>query len=311
MISGVSGVSNMTGVLAVQPYRGAQQYMGYAQVKALSQSTAGQNYTASGVNASQGTDAAASAVRSGKGAGASSAAQQAPRIGAVWSGRAANTGVPVEPVDPVKAVSSNEARGIAYAIPFLRKGMDPAELSVRMRMQYMDPSQGKKAAADKAAPGIAGENGAGQVMPGAAEQSAAGLGQEKAGQSAAGLGQTEAEQSAAGVQGVSGEKECQTCKERKYQDGSDDPGVSYQTPTHISPEQAASAVRGHEMEHVVREQASAEREGRRVVSQSVTMHTAICPECGRVYVSGGTTRTTTASDSQPEQPVSEQEADAA
>ena len=287
MISGVSGVSNMTGVLAVQPYRGAQQYMGYAQVKALSQSTAGQNYTASGVNASQGTDAAASAVRSGKGAGASSAAQQAPRIGAVWSGRAANTGVPVEPVDPVKAVSSNEARGIAYAIPFLRKGMDPAELYVRMRMQYMDPSQGKKAAADKAAPGIAGENGAGQVMPGAAEQSAA------------------------GVQGVSGEKECQTCKERKYQDGSDDPGVSYQTPTHISPEQAASAVRGHEMEHVVREQASAEREGRRVVSQSVTMHTAICPECGRVYVSGGTTRTTTASDSQPEQPVSEQEADAA
>ncbi len=331
MISGVSGVSNMTGVLAVQPYRGAQQYMGYAQVKALSQSTVGQNHAASGVNAGQGTDAAASAVRSGKGAGASSAAQQAPRIGAVWSGRAANTGVPVEPVDPVKAVSSNEARGIAYAIPFLRKGMDPAELSVRMRMQYMDPSQGKKAAADKAAPGIAGENGAGQVMPGAAgptaagfgqekagqvmpgaaEQSAAGLGQEKAGQSAAGLGQTETEQSAAGVQGVSGEKECQTCKERKYQDGSDDPGVSYQTPTHISPEQAASAVRGHEMEHVVREQASAEREGRRVVSQSVTMHTAICPECGRVYVSGGTTRTTTASDSQPEQPVSEQEADAA
>ena len=311
MISGVSGVSNMTGVLAVQPYRGAQQYMGYAQVKALSQSTAGQNYAASGVNAGQGTEVAASAVRSGKGAGVSSAAQQAPRIGAVWSGRAANTGVPVEPVDPVKAVSSNEARGIAYAIPFLRKGMDPAELSVRMRMQYMDPSQGKKAAADKAAPGIAGENGAGQVMPGAAEQSAAGLGQEKAGQSASGLGQTEAEQSAAGVQGVSGEKECQTCKERKYQDGSDDPGVSYQTPTHISPEQAASAVRGHEMEHVVREQASAEREGRRVVSQSVTMHTAICPECGRVYVSGGTTRTTTASDSQPEQPESEQEADAA
>lgn len=326
MISGVSGVSNMTGVLAVQPYRGAQQYMGYAQVKALSQSTAGQNYAASGVNAGQGTDVAASAVRSGKGAGVSSAAQQAPRIGAVWSGRAANTGVPVEPVDPVKAVSSNEARGIAYAIPFLRKGMDPAELSVRMRMQYMDPSQGKKAAADKAAPGIAGGNGAGQVMPGAAgfgqekagqvmpgaaEQSAAGLGQEKAGQSASGLGQTEAEQSAAGVQGVSGEKECQTCKERKYQDGSDDPGVSYQTPTHISPEQAASAVRGHEMEHVVREQASAEREGRRVVSQSVTMHTAICPECGRVYVSGGTTRTTTASDSQPEQPISEQEADAA
>lgn len=91
-----------------------------------------------------------------------------------------------------------------------------------------------------------------------------------------------------------GEKECRTCQERKYKDGSDDAGVSYKTPTHISPDQAASAVRGHEMEHVVREQAKAEREDREVVSQSVVMHTAICPECGRVYVSGGTTTTTTA-----------------
>lgn len=90
------------------------------------------------------------------------------------------------------------------------------------------------------------------------------------------------------------EGECQTCKERKYQDGSDDPGVSFKTAQHIAPEMAASEVRGHEMEHVVREQASAAREGRKVVSQSVTYHTAICPECGKAYVSGGTTRTTTA-----------------
>ena len=62
----------------------------------------------------------------------------------------------------------------------------------------------------------------------------------------------------------------------------------------ISPERAASAVRGHEMEHVVREQAKARREGREVISQTVTIHTGICPECGSVYVSGGTTRTTTA-----------------
>ena len=88
--------------------------------------------------------------------------------------------------------------------------------------------------------------------------------------------------------------ECQTCKERKYQDGSDDPGVSFKTAQHIAPEMAASEVRGHEMEHVVREQASAAREGRKVVSQSVTYHTGICPECGKAYVSGGTTRTTTA-----------------
>ena len=89
------------------------------------------------------------------------------------------------------------------------------------------------------------------------------------------------------------EAECQTCKNRKYQDGSDDPGVSFKTPTNVAPEQAANAVRGHEQEHVVREQAKARREDRRVVSQSVTIHTEICPECGDVYVSGGTTRTTT------------------
>ena len=102
-------------------------------------------------------------------------------------------------------------------------------------------------------------------------------------------------QEAKSPQQVMEEAECQTCKERKYQDQSDDPGVSYQTPTNIAPEQAAAAVRGHEQEHVVREQASAQREGREVVSQSVTLHTAICPECGKVYVSGGTTRTATRS----------------
>lgn len=89
------------------------------------------------------------------------------------------------------------------------------------------------------------------------------------------------------------EAECQTCENRKYQDGSDDPGVSFKTATNIAPEQVASAVRGHEQEHVTREQAKAKRENREVVSQSVTIHTSICPECGKVYVSGGTTRTTT------------------
>ena len=94
------------------------------------------------------------------------------------------------------------------------------------------------------------------------------------------------------------EGECKTCAERKYQDGSDDPGVSFKTAAHIAPEQAAAKVRGHEMEHVTREQAKAEREDREVVSQHVNIHTAICPECGKVYVSGGTTTTTTAAKSQ-------------
>ena len=96
------------------------------------------------------------------------------------------------------------------------------------------------------------------------------------------------------------EAECQTCKRRKYQDGSNDPGVSFKTATHISPEQAGAAVRGHEMEHVVHERAKAQREDRKVIQQSVTIHTAICPECGDVYVSGGTTRTTTAKDDRQE-----------
>ena len=82
-------------------------------------------------------------------------------------------------------------------------------------------------------------------------------------------------------------------------------GVSFQTPTNISPEQAASAVRGHENEHVVREQAKAQREDRRVVSQSVTLHTDICPECGKVYISGGTTRTVTVAEKEQ---AAEQEA---
>ena len=97
----------------------------------------------------------------------------------------------------------------------------------------------------------------------------------------------------------SGKLECQTCKERTYQDGSNDPGVSFKAPGHISPESSASVVMAHEQEHVGNEQANAKKDGSRVISQSVRIFTAVCPECGRVYVSGGETRTTTASFSQP------------
>lgn len=89
--------------------------------------------------------------------------------------------------------------------------------------------------------------------------------------------------------------ECQTCKNRRYQDGSDDSGVSFQTPTKVDPKAAGARVRSHEQEHVSRNRSKADREGREIVSQSVTIHTGICPECGKIYVSGGTTRTTTRS----------------
>lgn len=87
--------------------------------------------------------------------------------------------------------------------------------------------------------------------------------------------------------------DCQTCEGRKYQDGSNDPGVSYKSATRISPDEAAAKVRAHEQEHVVRNQAKAEREGKEVLFQTVRLQSAVCPECGRVYVSGGETRTVT------------------
>lgn len=86
------------------------------------------------------------------------------------------------------------------------------------------------------------------------------------------------------------QKECQTCKERKYQDGSDEM-VSFKSPTHISPESASSAVRAHEQEHVSNAYKKAAQGNGEVIRASVTIHTAICPECGRSYVAGGTTAT--------------------
>ena len=145
---------------------------------------------------------------------------------------------------------------------FIRKGADPAEYAVRMRMQYLDTD----------------------------------------------YEESEAVKEGEGVQKAAKEGECQTCKERKYQDGSSDPGVSFKTPTRISPESAAAAVRGHEQEHVVRERAKAARENRRVVSQSVTLRTSICPECGRPYVSGGTTQTTTAAKPEPQNNAGQEQA---
>jgi len=90
--------------------------------------------------------------------------------------------------------------------------------------------------------------------------------------------------------------ECQTCKNRKYVDGSDDAGVSFKTPTHVSPENSRAAVTSHEQEHVSGEGAKARAEGRKVVSQSVQIFTDVCPECGKVYTSGGKTTTTTKAD---------------
>lgn len=87
--------------------------------------------------------------------------------------------------------------------------------------------------------------------------------------------------------------ECETCKNRKYQDESDDPSVSFQTASKISKGGAEAAVRGHEYEHVNHNQAKADREGKEIVYQSVIIKHGICPECGDTYVAGGETTTVT------------------
>ena len=198
--------------------------------------------------------------------------QNAQKTGGVWTARkSASPETPVQPVRPAPAISGNEAGSARLGLP-IRQGADPVEMAVRMRIQYGGPTpEGVQKAAES-----------------------------QDGQTALG---------AESVQKALEEGECQTCKERKYQDGSDDAGVSFKTPTKIDPDQAPSAVRGHEMEHVYREQAKAQREDRKVVSQNVTYHTAICPECGRAYISGGTTRTVTA-ESQAEDQESRQNQEA-
>ena len=85
--------------------------------------------------------------------------------------------------------------------------------------------------------------------------------------------------------------ECQTCKERKYIDSSDEGNVSFKAPGHIAPEASAGVVMSHEKEHVANAKREGNKPGNELVSATVSLKTAICPECGRSYVAGGTTRT--------------------
>jgi len=86
--------------------------------------------------------------------------------------------------------------------------------------------------------------------------------------------------------------ECETCAARQYQDGSNDVGVSFKNGGHISPQNAFAVVNSHEQEHVqeAKERASFD-ESTEFIGSSVRIFVSTCPECGRVYVSGGETRT--------------------
>ena len=123
------------------------------------------------------------------------------------------------------------------------------------------------------------------------------------------LARTSQTQDVSAISGIDGEKksanpdevkkpgrrsspeECETCKNRKYQDGSDEGNVSFKAAAHVSPESAASRVRAHENEHVSNAYKKAAKDNGKVMNASVTIQTAICPECGRTYVSGGLTKT--------------------
>ncbi|MDE6983987.1 MAG: hypothetical protein K2O99_05545 [Lachnospiraceae bacterium] len=86
-------------------------------------------------------------------------------------------------------------------------------------------------------------------------------------------------------------EDCETCANRKYQDGSDEGNVSFKTASHISPDSAGAKVLAHEGEHVSNAYKKAAQKNGKVVNASVSIHTSVCPECGRTYVSGGVTNT--------------------
>lgn len=85
-------------------------------------------------------------------------------------------------------------------------------------------------------------------------------------------------------------QECETCKNRKYKDGSNEM-VSFKTPGKISAEESYARVMAHEQEHVSNAIAEGSKPGKQLLSATVTLHMSVCPECGRSYVSGGNTNT--------------------
>lgn len=85
--------------------------------------------------------------------------------------------------------------------------------------------------------------------------------------------------------------ECQTCKSRKYVDGSNEADVSFKAPGHIDPGQSYAKVMSHEQEHVANARQKASGGGARLLSATVSLKLGVCPECGRTYVAGGTTNT--------------------
>lgn len=90
---------------------------------------------------------------------------------------------------------------------------------------------------------------------------------------------------------VTGATECKTCQNRKYVDGSNENDVSFKTPGKISPESSFAKVSQHERQHVSNAIAKGNKPNAELISATVSYKMSICPECGRSYVAGGTTKT--------------------
>lgn len=87
------------------------------------------------------------------------------------------------------------------------------------------------------------------------------------------------------------EKECQTCRDRKYVDRSNEGNVSFKSPTHIAPEKSLALVSAHEQEHVANAISKANSSDAKLISASVRLKVGFCPECGTRYIAGGVTQT--------------------
>ncbi|MDL2233815.1 hypothetical protein LJC63_09620 [Ruminococcaceae bacterium OttesenSCG-928-L11] len=86
--------------------------------------------------------------------------------------------------------------------------------------------------------------------------------------------------------------DCETCRKRQYKDESSDGGVSFQAPKHLAASTAGIRVMSHEHEHAAAESTDPGEEGGVTRSSNTYLEYAKCPECGRTYVKGGLTKTT-------------------
>lgn len=65
--------------------------------------------------------------------------------------------------------------------------------------------------------------------------------------------------------------ECQTCKNREYVDGSNEPDVSFKTPGKIAAGESYAKVSAHEREHVANAIQKSSKPGAKLISANVTL----------------------------------------